>query len=118
MQRRGFNARGGGDWRWKASHPFHVALDDLYVRSRWDRITTLCKFNNIPFDPTGERIQRGGIWCVYEFAAQLDAMMFWDQFGGLWLRGSEFFYPDRPADLPKMKFPPDWQKFIRQPYRG
>lgn len=118
IKRRGFESRGRGDWRWKASRPYHVALDDLYVRSRWDEIDTLCKFNRIPFDPTGEKIQERGIWCVYEFEVQLDAMMFWDQFGGRWLRGEEFCYQAKPDDLPKMKFPAGWEKMVRQPYRG
>jgi hypothetical protein len=63
----------------------------------------LCAYNGIPFDPTGERIERGTTWTVYEFARQVDAAMFWDQFKGRGLRHGEFFYPDRPKDLPRMK---------------
>jgi len=33
MQRRGFYQRGGGDPRWKPSRPYHVALEDGYIRA-------------------------------------------------------------------------------------
>jgi hypothetical protein len=46
----------------------------------------MCKFNGIPFDATGEKIRREGLWCVYQFGQQLDAMMAWDRFQGRWLR--------------------------------
>ena len=46
------------------------------------------------------KIRDAGLWCVYEFAWQLDAIRFWDRFEGRWLRGSEFHYPERPKDLP------------------
>jgi hypothetical protein len=38
MQRRGFHARGGGS-RWKPSRPYHVALEDSYIRAHWDEST-------------------------------------------------------------------------------
>ena len=75
----------------------------MYVREHWVRIDALCKLNRIPFDATGEKIQRSGCWSVYEFAVQLDAIMFWDEFKGRWLVGDEFIYPDRPDSLPQMK---------------
>lgn len=103
MQRRGFYSRGGGE-RWKASRPYHVALQDEYIRAHWDEIDATCKLNGIPFNGTGERIKDGATWCVYEFEWQLDAIQFWDAFEGRWLRGSEFHYPERPKDLPKLKF--------------
>jgi hypothetical protein len=102
MQREGFHQRGGGS-RWKPSHPYHVALEDSYIRAHWDEINALCKLNNIPFSSTGEKIHHEGLWCVYEFTWQLDAIQFWDRFEGRWLLGSEFHYPDRPKDLPQMK---------------
>jgi hypothetical protein len=40
----------------------------------------------------------------------MEAMMFWDQFKGRWLRGAEFAYPDRPGDMPKMKQLEDWKR--------
>jgi hypothetical protein len=64
----GFCSRGGGDKRWKPSRPYHVALQDWYVRDNWDRITAICAYNAVPFDPTGQRINREGYWSVYEFA--------------------------------------------------
>lgn len=42
----------------------------------------------IRFD--GRKIKRDGLWCVYEFGQQLDAMMVWDRFKGRWLLGDEF----------------------------
>jgi hypothetical protein len=41
MQRRGFHSRGGGHDRWKPSRPYHVALEDSYVRAHWDEINAL-----------------------------------------------------------------------------
>jgi hypothetical protein len=111
MQRRDFYSRGGGHDRWKPDRPYHVALEDSYVRARWDEINALCKLNGIPFNATGEKIRDGGLWCVFEFAWQMDAIMFWDRFEGRWLRGSEFHYPERPKDLPKMKPLKNWPKF-------
>jgi hypothetical protein len=61
----GFYSRQGGDKRWKSSSPYHVALQDWYVREQWDRINAICAYNGVPFDPTGERINRDGLWCVY-----------------------------------------------------
>src|SRR5688500_5519398 len=72
---KGFESRGSGE-RWKASKPYHVALEDSYVRRNWDEIDGLCKLNAIPFEATGERISGAGFWCVYQFAKQSDAMMF------------------------------------------
>lgn len=34
MQRQGFYARGGGP-RWRADRPYHVALEDRYIREHW-----------------------------------------------------------------------------------
>jgi hypothetical protein len=33
MQRRGFHPRGGGHDRWKASRPYHVALEDSHTKT-------------------------------------------------------------------------------------
>jgi hypothetical protein len=110
MQRHGFHPRGGGA-RWQRERPYHVALEDSYIRAHWDEIDALCKLNHIPFNATGEKISGGGTWCVYEFAWQLDAILFWDRFEGRWLLGSEFHYPERPKDLPTMKPLKNWPKF-------
>jgi hypothetical protein len=68
MQRKDFHRRGEGQYRWKKSRSYHVALEDAYIRAHWGFIDAVCKMNSIPFDGTGERIQRDGTWCVYEFA--------------------------------------------------
>jgi hypothetical protein len=117
MQRDGFHQRGGGA-RWKSSRPYHVALEDTYIRAHWDEINALCKLNNIPFNATGEKIRDEGLWCVYEFTWQLDAILFWDRFEGRWLRGSEFHYPGRPKDLPQMKPLKNWPTFDPRKARG
>jgi hypothetical protein len=103
MRRRGFYSRGRGKYRWRAARPYQVALEDGYIRAHWHVINELCKLNGIPFYATGEKIQRDGVWCVYEFGQQLDAMMVWDRFKGRWLRGEEFSYPERPENMPTMK---------------
>jgi hypothetical protein len=116
-QRRGFYQRGGGP-RWKADRPYHVALEDSYIRTHWDEINALCQLNGIPFNATGAKIQSGGMWCVYEFSWQLDAMQFWDRFEGRWLLGTEFHYPERPKDLPAMKPLGGWPDFDPRKARG
>jgi hypothetical protein len=113
MQRKGFYPRGGGDFRWRASRPYHVALNDLFIREHWGFITAVCRMNSIPFDATGQRIDRDGHWYVYEFTEQLAAIQFWDRFEGRWMRGEEFMYPDRPLDLPKLREPAGVPKFNR-----
>lgn len=74
-QRRGFFPRGGGK-RWNPKRPYHVALEDMYVREHWFSIDAICKLNSLPFNATGEKIQQGATWCVYEFAWQMDAILF------------------------------------------
>jgi len=37
--------------------------------------------------------------------------LFWDRFKGRWLRGTEFHYPERPANLPSLKPLQNWPKF-------
>jgi hypothetical protein len=102
MQRQGFYQRGGGS-RWRADRPYHVALEDRYIREHWDEIDALCKLNSLPFNATGEVIEDVGVWRVYEFTWQMDAILFWDRFEGRWLRGTEFHYPERPENLPSLK---------------
>jgi hypothetical protein len=112
----GFYSRDGGDYRWRAERPYHVALADTYARENWDGINAVCKLNDIPFDPTGQRMRQGGVlYVVYEFAVQLHAVQFWDRFDGRWMRHGDFLYPDRPTDLPKLREPPDPYKFNRRP---
>ncbi len=109
-QRRGFHIRGSGR-RWRPDRPYHVAVEDLYLRSHWDAIDTICRLNSIPFNATGEKIQADGCWVVFEFAWQMDAILFWKRFQGRWLRGSEFHYPEPPENLPPLKEPTFWQPF-------
>jgi hypothetical protein len=97
MQRRDFHQRGNGQYRWRSARPYHVALEDSYIRAHWGFIDAVCKMN------------------VYEFAMQLDAIQFWDRFDGRWLRGEEFIYPDRPKGLPQLREPPDTYRFGRRP---
>lgn len=111
LPRRDFQPRGSGAPRWRADRPYHVAIADMYLRERWDEIDALCKLNGIPLNPTGERIERSGLWRVYEFRWQVEAMMFWDRFDGRWLRGDEFLYPKPPVDLPKMEPLVGWPAF-------
>ena len=42
MPRQGFYPRGSGP-RWCADRPYHVALEDRYIREHWDEIYALCK---------------------------------------------------------------------------
>jgi hypothetical protein len=51
----------GTEWRgryWKSSHPYHVALADAYVSENYDEIVASCAYNNVPFDATGEILDR------------------------------------------------------------
>jgi hypothetical protein len=72
MPRQGFYPRGGG-LRFRADRPYHVALEDRYIREHWDEIYALCRLNSLPFNATGEVIQNDGVWRVYEFTWQMDA---------------------------------------------
>jgi hypothetical protein len=105
MRAPGFEPNTGADFRWNPAKPYHVALSFDYVRANKSMISALCNFNNIPFDPTGQRIDDDGEWCVYEFARQQDALLFWDRFSGRWLRRGKFFYPDRPKRMPRWREP-------------
>lgn len=95
-----------------------TTLPYSYIRTHWEEINALCKLNSIPFNATGEKIRDDGLWCVYEFTWQMDAILFWDRFQGRWLRGSEFHYPERPKDLPKMKPLKNWPRFDPRKARG
>jgi hypothetical protein len=110
MPRQGFYPRGGGP-RWRADRPYHVALEDRYIREHWDEIYALCRLNSLPFNATGEVIENDGVWRVYEFAWQMDAILFWERFEGRWLRGTEFHYPERSENLPSLKPLENWPKF-------
>lgn len=112
IPRKGFDPRGPSK-RWNPKRPYHVALEDMYVRAHWHEIDALCKLNGIPFNPTGEKIGERGIWCVYEFERQLDAIQFWNAFNGRWLLGNEYIYPEPPKDLPPLKLLKEWAKFNR-----
>ncbi len=110
MPRTGFYPRSGGH-RWRADRPYHVAIENNFLRENWFEIDALCKLNSLPLNATGEIIRDGGTWRVHEFAWQMDAILFWDRFKGRWLRGTEFHYPERPADLPQLKPLANWPKF-------
>jgi len=40
-----------------AARPFHVAVEDSYIRMNCDTISELCKLNGISFNATGETIR-------------------------------------------------------------
>lgn len=56
MPRQGFYPRGGGP-RCLADRPYHVALEDRYIREHWDEINALCRLNSLPLNATGEAIE-------------------------------------------------------------
>jgi hypothetical protein len=104
---------------WKSSHPYHVALTNTYINENYDEIVACCRYNNVPFDPTGEILDRAGTrWRTYQFARQFDAIRFWDKFEGRWMIDNEFHYPERPKDLPSMKPLKNWPKFDPRKARG
>jgi len=109
MPRQGFYPRRDGK-RWRPDRPYHVAQDQ-YIREHWSEIDALCRLNSLPVNATGEVIQTDGVWRVYEFTWQMDAILFWDRFEGRWLRGSEFHYPERPKNLPSLKPLENWPSF-------
>jgi hypothetical protein len=57
-QRRGFFERGSGK-RWNAKKPYHVALEDVYVRENWYGIDAICKLNSLPFNPNRREDSEG-----------------------------------------------------------
>jgi hypothetical protein len=40
-----------------ADRPYHVALEDRFIREHCDEIYALCKFNSLPVNATGEVIE-------------------------------------------------------------
>lgn len=42
----------GGEVRWRAG-PYHVALQDTYIRAHWGEIYALCRFNSLLLNSTG-----------------------------------------------------------------
>jgi hypothetical protein len=79
------------------------------LRTYWNEIYALCKLNSLPFNSTGETIQSDGVWKVYEFTWQMDAILFWDRFESL-AAAPEFHYPS-VANLPSLKPLKNWPKF-------
>ena len=57
MQRQGFYSRGGGP-RWRVDRPYHVALEDRYIREHWDEIDALCQQPAIQCDGRGHPERR------------------------------------------------------------
>jgi hypothetical protein len=113
-----FAARRHGRF-WKSSHPYHVALANTYIDENYDEIVACCRYNNVPFDPTGEILDcMGTSWRTYQFARQFDAIRFWDKFDGRWMIGKEFHFPERPKDFPAMKPLKNWPKLDPRKARG
>jgi hypothetical protein len=89
---------------WKPSHPYHVALSDMFLQENYDDIVACCACNGVPFDQTGEILQRLGLrWRVFQFSRQFDGIRFWDRFDGRWMQGNDFHFPPRPKDLSPMQ---------------
>ena len=101
----GFSPRRTSQQRYGTSvAPYHVALAEAYLQENYDEIVACCALNRVPFEATGEILDRGGLrWRTYEFARQLDAIRFWDKFQGRWMIGSDFHFPERPAGLLPMR---------------
>jgi hypothetical protein len=97
-----FKPRGAGR-NWRPSHPYHVALGDSFLAENYDGIVALCARDGLPFKPTGEVLDRGVPWRVYEFRRQIDAIRFWAAFNGQWLLGDNFLYIERPRGLPMLE---------------
>jgi len=111
MPRRAVFIRAAGVCATARTVPIMSRLKTDSFREHWAEIDALCKLNSLPHNATGEVIQNDGVWRVYEFAWQMDAILFWDRFEGRWLRGSEFHYPERPENLPMLKPLANWPKF-------
>jgi amino acid transporter len=99
---------------------FDAGIHSWSTTTRWRTVisestgtksTLFANFNSLPFNATGEVIESGGVWRVYEFTWQMDAILFWARFEGRWLRGTEFHYPERPENLPSLKPLKNWPKF-------
>jgi hypothetical protein len=72
----------------------------------WIAAYTGARANEIPLNAKGEKIRDGGLWCVYEFTWQMDAIMFWDKFEGRWLRG--WFRGDLESPVRAIRVGPSW----------
>jgi hypothetical protein len=88
---------------WRSSHPYQVAIREAYINENRDEMIACCAYNNVPYNPTGEILDRIGIrWRTFEFERQFDAIRFWAKFDGRWMVGDGFHFPEQPKDLPLM----------------
>ncbi|TYL86098.1 hypothetical protein [Bradyrhizobium cytisi] len=76
--------------------------------ARWDEIYALCRPSGLAFNATGQDIKDDGVWKVFEFTWQMDAILLWARFEGRWLRDREFHYPERPKNPPALKPLESW----------
>jgi hypothetical protein len=107
------------DRYWNPERPYHVALEDSYVRRNYDDIVAICRFNKVPFDATGEKVrQDGALWCIYAFENQFQAVQFWMQFEGRWMRGDDLTLPQRPAGVSPMRKPSRLPNAGRKDFRN
>ena len=108
-QRQGFHPRGEGHAGAPTGPIMSLWRTPIFASTGTKSIAV--QLNSLPFNSTGETIHSDGVWKVYEFTWQMDAILFWDRFEGRWLRGTEFHYPERPANLPSLKPLENWPKF-------
>lgn len=54
----------------------HAKKSECPIREHWEEIFALCKLNSLLLNATGEVIESDGVWRVYEFIWQMDAILF------------------------------------------
>ncbi|MET4751194.1 hypothetical protein [Bradyrhizobium sp. RT11b] len=74
------------------------------------KFTRFCRLRGLAFNATGQDIKNDGVWKVFEFTWQMDAILLWARFEGRSLRDREFHYTERPENLPALKPLESWPK--------
>jgi hypothetical protein len=110
MPRKGFHPRGGGPG-WRTDRPYHVAIEDNFLRENWFEIDALCKLNACRSTPPARLSATTAPGASTNSPGRWTRSCSGTAFKGRWLRGSEFHYPERPADLPELKPLTNWPKF-------
>ena len=86
---------------WRVARPYHVALEDSYVRRHWDEIDLTCRLMEFPRgDRRAHPAQRPAVRLQVRSSAARDHVLHYD----------DFVFPER-RDIPRMKRIKDFDEY-------